>query len=43
MKHRIVFSSLLLLALFLALSPTALASNTWYVDGSAVQISSREQ
>jgi hypothetical protein len=26
-------SSLLLLALFLALVPTALASNTWYVDG----------
>jgi hypothetical protein len=27
-------SSLLLLALFLALAPTALASNTWYVDGA---------
>ena len=33
MKHRIVFISLLLLALSLALVPTALASNTWYVDG----------
>jgi hypothetical protein len=33
MKHRFAFSSLLLLALFLALAPTALASSTWYVDG----------
>jgi hypothetical protein len=33
MKPRIGFSGLLLLALFLALAPTALASNTWYVDG----------
>jgi hypothetical protein len=28
MKHRLVFFSLL----FLALAPTALASNTWYVE-----------
>jgi hypothetical protein len=33
MKHRFVFHSLLLLAVFLALAPTALASSTWYVDG----------
>jgi hypothetical protein len=33
MKHRIVFSSLLVLAVSLALVPTALASTTWYVDG----------
>jgi hypothetical protein len=33
MKHRILFSSPLLVALFLAMAPTALASNTWYVDG----------
>jgi hypothetical protein len=33
MKHRIGFSGLLLLALFLAQAPTALASTKWYVDG----------
>jgi predicted outer membrane repeat protein len=33
MKHRLVFSSLPLLVLILALAPTALASSTWYVDG----------
>jgi predicted outer membrane repeat protein len=33
MKLRMGFSALLLLALFLALAPAALASNTWYVDG----------
>ena len=33
MKHRLVSHSLPLLALFLALVPTALASSTWYVDG----------
>ena len=33
MRHGLVFSSLLLVALFLALSPTAMASSTWYVDG----------
>src|SRR5271169_2484164 len=33
MKHRFAFSSLLLVGLFLALAPTALASSTWYVDG----------
>jgi hypothetical protein len=33
MKHRLVFNSLPLLALILALSPTALASTKWYVDG----------
>ena len=33
MKHRLVFHSLMLLAVFLALTSTALASNTWYVDG----------
>jgi hypothetical protein len=34
MKHRLLFNSLPLLALFLAFSPTALASTTWYVDGA---------
>jgi hypothetical protein len=33
MKHRLVFSSLPFLALFLVLVPTALASSTWYVAG----------
>jgi hypothetical protein len=33
MKHRLGFSSLLLVPLFLALAPTALARTTWYVDG----------
>jgi nitrous oxidase accessory protein NosD len=33
MKHRIVLNNLLLLAVFLALAPAALASTTWYVDG----------
>jgi hypothetical protein len=33
MKPRILFSNLLLAALFLALAPTALASTKWYVDG----------
>ena len=33
MKHRIVFSNLLLLALSLAVAPTAFASTTWYVNG----------
>jgi nitrous oxidase accessory protein NosD len=33
MKHRVVLSNLLLLAVFLALAPTAVASSTWYVDG----------
>jgi hypothetical protein len=33
MRHRLVFSSLLLVAVFLALAPTALANSTWYVDG----------
>jgi hypothetical protein len=33
MRHRLVFSNLQLLALFLALAPTALASSNWYVDG----------
>jgi hypothetical protein len=33
MRHRFLFSSLPLLALFLALLPTALASSKWYVDG----------
>jgi hypothetical protein len=32
-KHRIAFSNLLLLLSVLALSPTALASTTWYVNG----------
>jgi hypothetical protein len=34
MKHRLVFNSVPLLALFMVLSPTALASTTWYVDGA---------
>jgi hypothetical protein len=29
-----IHTSLLVIALFLALAPTALASNTWYVDGA---------
>jgi hypothetical protein len=33
MKHRTVFHSLMPLAVFLALTSTALASSTWYVDG----------
>jgi hypothetical protein len=33
MRHRLMFISLPLVALFLALSPTALASSKWYVDG----------
>jgi hypothetical protein len=33
MKRRLVFHSLPLLAVFLALAPTALASTKWYVDG----------
>jgi hypothetical protein len=33
MRYRLVFSGLLLMALFLSLAPTALASTTWYVDG----------
>ncbi|HXM22216.1 MAG TPA: choice-of-anchor Q domain-containing protein [Terriglobales bacterium] len=33
MRHRLVFTNLLLAALFLALAPTALASSKWYVDG----------
>jgi hypothetical protein len=33
MRRGLVFGSLPLVALFLALSPAALASNTWYVDG----------
>jgi hypothetical protein len=33
MKHKLTFSSLPLLALFLALAPIAQASTTWYVDG----------
>jgi predicted outer membrane repeat protein len=33
MRHRIVFSSLTLLGLFLTLAPAALASSKWYVDG----------
>ena len=32
MKHRIAFINLSLLAVFLALVPIAVASNTWYVD-----------
>jgi hypothetical protein len=32
-KQRIAFINLPLLALFLALAPTVLASSTWYVDG----------
>jgi hypothetical protein len=33
MRHRLMFISLQLVALFLALAPTALASSKWYVDG----------
>jgi len=33
MKDRIIFIALVLMAPFLALSPAALASTTWYVDG----------
>jgi hypothetical protein len=33
MGHRLAFNILPLLALFLALAPTALASTKWYVDG----------
>jgi hypothetical protein len=33
MKHKLRFSSLLAMALFLALAPAALAGNAWYVDG----------
>jgi len=33
MKYKLVFSSLPFVALFLALAPSALASNTWYADG----------
>jgi hypothetical protein len=33
MRHRLVFTNLLLTALFLALAPAALASTKWYVDG----------
>jgi hypothetical protein len=33
MRHRFLFSTLPLVALFLALVPSAMASNTWYVDG----------
>ena len=33
MKHRLVSHNLMLLAVFLALTSTALASSTWYVDG----------
>jgi hypothetical protein len=33
MRYRLLLSSLPLVALSLALAPTALASNTWYVDG----------
>jgi len=33
MRHRLMFSSPLAMALFLALVPTAMASTTWYVDG----------
>jgi hypothetical protein len=33
MRHRLGFSSLVFLALFFALVPTALASSRWYVDG----------
>jgi len=33
MKHRLLFGSLPLMALFLTLAPVAMASNTWYVDG----------
>jgi len=33
MRHILTFSSLAFGALFVALAPAALASNTWYVDG----------
>jgi hypothetical protein len=33
MKSRLMFHSVPVLALFLALTPIALASNTWYIDG----------
>jgi hypothetical protein len=33
MKHKLMLSSLLLMASFLALGQTALVSSTWYVDG----------
>jgi len=33
MRPRLVFTNLLLAALFFALAPTAMASITWYVDG----------
>jgi hypothetical protein len=33
MRHRLAFSGMPLVALFLALAPTALASSNWYVDG----------
>jgi hypothetical protein len=33
MRHRLVFSSLPLLVVILALAPTVLASTTWYVNG----------
>ena len=33
MKHRLVFHSLMPLAVFLVLTSTALASSTWYVNG----------
>src|SRR5215469_9019076 len=33
MKHKLTISTLLLLALFSALAPAALASTTWYVNG----------
>ena len=35
MKDKLTFSSLLLLALFSALAPAALASTTWYVNGNS--------
>jgi hypothetical protein len=33
MRHRLVSCSLLLMAMFLVVVPTALANTTWYVDG----------
>jgi hypothetical protein len=33
MRHRLALSTLLLAAFFLVLAATAIASNTWYVDG----------
>jgi hypothetical protein len=33
MKHKAVFVSLLLMAAFLAVAPSATASNTWYANG----------